>query len=167
MCSFLAGRTLIAKINNAEPNLVSTLAKLSSIQGTQIRISKTVLNVLYKLTRFKRFVFGCTDGDQYKTILTLTTPTENVVNMLKYFIGESNVLPNSCETIKRGVLNCEEMDGKKWSTEGIDFESRIYNQDVRYASDLTKRYSVEDHKYGCYNHIGEYKSTDTYSIWVI
>ncbi|XP_057301135.1 uncharacterized protein LOC130635712 [Hydractinia symbiolongicarpus] len=161
------GRTRIAKINNGEPNLVSTLTKLSSIQGKQIRISTTVLNVLYKLTRFKRFVFACTEGDQYKNILTMDTPTKNVVNMLKYFIGESNVIPNSCKTIVTGVLDCEEMKGKKWSTEGIDFESRIYNQVVRYASDATKGYSVEDHKYGCFNHIGEYKSTDTYSIWVI
>ncbi|XP_057302690.1 uncharacterized protein LOC130636857 [Hydractinia symbiolongicarpus] len=164
-----AGRTRIAKIkmDRSGPinDSISTLKKLSSIQGTQVRISTTVLNMLYKLTRFKEFVFFCDDGLDWKSFSVRSFPTPNRVRMLKYFIGEFKTLPDACHTIENGI-SCEDMENEKWSTEGIDVESRIYNQVFRYGSDVTKGFSMADHKYGCFNQIGAYKAENTYEIWV-
>lgn len=164
-----AGSTRIAKIRmdrNGPINAsISTLTKLSSIQGTQVRISTTVLNMLYKLTRFNLFKFLCGNGLNSKRFFTTAFPNPNRVRMLKYFIGELDILPDACDTVGNGV-KCGDMENEKWSTEGIDVESRIYNQVFRYGSDVTAGFSMADHKYGCLNQVGAYKAGNVYEIWV-
>ncbi|XP_057301382.1 uncharacterized protein LOC130635881 isoform X1 [Hydractinia symbiolongicarpus] len=163
------GSTQISKIyiNQHGPlyDRVSTLTKLSDMKTSAYRISTTALNMLYKLIRFKRIQFVCRGSGTSQGFMTSSIPSTNVVSMLKYFIGESNDLPDSCGTFKWGE-RCEIMKNQKWSKEGIPYETRIYNEIFRLDSNVTEGFSMADHKYGCLNEFGAYKAGESYALWV-
>ncbi|XP_057301137.1 uncharacterized protein LOC130635713 [Hydractinia symbiolongicarpus] len=144
---------------------VSTLMKLSDMNTSTYRISTTALNMLYKLIRFKRVQFICRYNGTAKAFKTSPIPSTNVVSMLKYFIGESNDLPDSCGTFFQ-YESCQNMKNQKWSKEGIPFESRIYNQIFVFDSNVPEGFSMADDQYGCHSKFGEYKAGDAYGIWV-
>ncbi|XP_057293981.1 uncharacterized protein LOC130622536 [Hydractinia symbiolongicarpus] len=163
----IGGSTFLMKIKSwRNGENFTTLTTLTNLLPNQ-RITTSVLNLFYKLTRFEQLSFLCYGvGKPYKYLQTAYEKTPLLVNVLKYFIGESNVLPTFCDTQTNNldIAPCQMYSNKTWSSDNVPFEFRIFKDIARFGNATL---SFGDGSYGCFDKPGQYTGHDYYQVTVL